>query len=153
MENEIPKGAEYYKQFDIKRYKHWTLRLEENQRYLGQSLAWLERDGDMQRLSSLTEEERAELWNTVLPDYERIIEQLWKPDHMNYAWLGNLFPLHKGHGHMHLIPRYQNPRTFGGMDFVDTRWGNNYVPYPQDAAPMNIVLAIRDRLIEQMNRV
>ncbi len=152
MEKEAPKSAEYYKQFDIKRYEHWTLRLEEHQRYLGQSVAWLEREGDMQRLSSLTEDERAELWSIVLPEYEAVVQQLWEPDHMNYAWLGNLFPLHKGHGHLHLIPRYQNLRTFAGMDFADPRWGHNYVPYPQDAAAMEIVHAIKDAIIEQMNR-
>jgi diadenosine tetraphosphate (Ap4A) HIT family hydrolase len=148
--------AEYYKQFDIKRYTHWTLRLEERQRYLGQALAWLERDGEMQRLSSLTLDERAELWDVVLPEYEAAMQELWQPDHMNYTWLGNLFHLHKGHGHMHLIPRYKDPRTFAGMDFADTRWGNNYVPYPQEAAPMDVRLAIRDALrdvlIERVRR-
>lgn len=107
----------------------------------------------MQRLSSLNQDERAELWNVVLPEYEMAMQQLWQPDHMNYTWLGNFFHLHKGHGHLHLIPRYKDPRIFNRMDFSDTRWGSNYVPYPQDAAPMNIILAIRDALIEQMNQV
>jgi len=40
----------YYAQFNVKRYTHWTLRVVGNQHYLGQSIAWLEREGDMQRL-------------------------------------------------------------------------------------------------------
>jgi diadenosine tetraphosphate (Ap4A) HIT family hydrolase len=96
------------------------------------------------------------LRDVVLPEYEAAMQELWQPDHMNYTWLGNLFHLHKGHGHMHLIPRYKDPRTFAGMDFADTRWGNNYVPYPQEAAPMDVRLAIRDALrdvlIERVRR-
>lgn len=121
-ENVIPDDS-FYEQFVVKKYNHWTLQIEEKQRYLGQAVAWLDREGDMQRLFSLTEEEREELWEKVLPDYENIIEKLWQPDHMNYAWLGNYFHMHNGHGHMHLIPRYKTPRSFEGKEFVDERWG------------------------------
>lgn len=139
-------GDHKYFQYDVKRYKYWTLRVEEKQRYLGQAVAWLEREGDMQRLSSLTKEERAELWDVVLPEYEKAIEVLWHPDHLNYSWLGNLFNLHKGHGHMHLIPRYKDSRIFAGMQFEDNRWGTIYFPYGQDPAPKEVVLAVRDAL-------
>jgi len=146
----ITKGSKYYEQFDLKDYQYWTLRLEEHQRYLGQSLVWLKREGEMQRLSSLTEAERNELWSIVLPEYEKAMAGLWQPDHMNYTWLGNLFHLHKGHGHLHLIPRYKTPRTFAGEEFLDTRWGNDYVPYPREAASLGLILAIRDILKAQL---
>jgi len=68
-------GDPPYAQFDIKHYAHWTLRIGDKQRYLGQALIWLERDGDMQRLSSLTEAERSELWNVVLPEYEAAVQK------------------------------------------------------------------------------
>jgi diadenosine tetraphosphate (Ap4A) HIT family hydrolase len=48
---------------------------------------------------------------------------------MNYAWLGNLFHEHGGHGHMHVIPRYAVVREFLGAEFKDERYGDNYVPY------------------------
>lgn len=140
----------FYEQFAIKRYQHWTLQVEEKQRYLGQAVVWLEREGDMQRLSSLTKPERDELWESVLPDYEVALYRLWQPDHLNYAWLGNSFHLHKGHGHLHLIPRYKTSRTFEGREFTDDRWGRNYVPYTQDAAPAAVALAVRDALISQL---
>ena len=69
---------------------------------------------------------------------------------MNYAWLGNDFHLHNGHGHLHLIPRYKTPRSFAGRNFVDDRWGHNYVPYTQEPAPIEVVDAVRDALISQM---
>ncbi|HVY72693.1 MAG TPA: hypothetical protein VG984_01415 [Candidatus Paceibacterota bacterium] len=136
----------FYEQFVVKRYQHWTLLVEEKQRYLGQAVIWLEREGDMQRLSSLSEDERAELWSAVLPEYESAVQKLWQPDHMNYAWLGNLFLSHKGHGHMHVIPRYATSRTFNSVGFKDTRWGQNYVPYESQEQTIEMAHAVRDAL-------
>jgi len=141
---EEKKGQEYYAQFDIKRYAHWTLRVNENQAYLGRAIIWLKREGDMQRLSSLTEEERKELWDKVLPEYEAALQELFKPDHMNYTWLGNLFHEHKGHGHMHLIPRYVSPREFEGMVFTDENWGHHYKIGEKKDVPLEVVFAMRD---------
>lgn len=137
------KDDTYYEQFVIKEYNHWILLVEDKQRYLGQAVAWLKREGDMQRLSSLTKDERADLWEVVLPDYEAAIEELWQPDHLNYAWLGNYFHAHNGHGHMHLIPRYKTPRVFAEREFIDSRWGKNYVPYPQEKLPVEVALSVR----------
>jgi diadenosine tetraphosphate (Ap4A) HIT family hydrolase len=145
-------GDQFYAQFDVKHYTHWTLRIEEKQRYLGQAMAWLERDGNLQRFSSLTEAERNELWNIVLPEYEKAIQELWQPDHMNYAWLGNNVDAHNGHGHLHLIPRYKMPRIFAGREFVDGRWGYNYAPYAQEPAPMVVAHAVCDALIAQLKQ-
>lgn len=143
-------GDPYFSQFDIKHYDHWTLRVEEGQRYLGQAVAWLERDGDMQRISSLNQIERYELWSKLLPEYEQAIERLWQPDHMNYAWLGNFIELHNGHGHMHLIPRYKHSREFSGITFEDGRWGKNYVPYAQEKRSLQTALAVRDALRKEI---
>jgi len=150
MKEEAIHDDSYYEQFVIKQYKHWTLQLEEKQRYLGQAVAWLEREGDMQRLSSLTGSERDELWEKVLPDYEAALQNLWRPDHLNYAWLGNFFHMHKGHGHLHLIPRYENPRTFEDREFIDNRWGQNYVPYSQETVPIEMALAVKEAFISQL---
>ena len=139
-------GDPHYAQFDVKRYRHWTLRVSDRQSYLGKAVVWLEREGDMQRLSSLTKDEQIELWDRVLPEYERALENLWKPDHMNYGWLGNLFALHKGHGHMHLIPRYASSREFGGHVFVDTEWGKHYKVDSRENTPLPLVMAVRDVL-------
>lgn len=150
MSEEIVKDDSYYEQFVVRHYKYWALLIEEKQRYLGQAVAWLKREGDMQRLSSLLEEERKELWEKVLPDYENAIEELWQPDHMNYTWLGNYFHMHNGHGHMHLIPRYKATRVFGDREFADNRWGKNYVPYEQEALPIEVALSVREAFISQL---
>ena len=150
MSEDLLKDDSYYQQFVVKEYECWKLVIEEKQRYLGQAVAWLKREGDMQRLSSLTEEERSELWNKVLPDYESAAEKLWQPDHMNYAWLGNYFHVHNGHGHMHLIPRYKTSRFFNNIEFVDGRWGKNYVPHTQDALSIEIALSVRDAFASQL---
>ena len=81
----------------------------------------------MQRLSAITLAERDELWE-ILHSYEAALHELWKPDLINYAWLGNLVSAHGGHGHMHLIPRYITPRTIDATEFIDSEWGRHYDP-------------------------
>lgn len=130
----------------IREYPCWTLCLHTNQYYLGRCFAWLRREGVMQRLSGLTRKELLELHESVLPDYEAAIDRLWKPDHMNYAWLGNHVHVHKGHGHMHLIPRYKRPVLFSGHEFSDGQWGQNYPLYPKFELPQDLFFQIRDAL-------
>lgn len=139
-------GDPHYFQYNVKEYEHWTLRIEEKQRYLGQAVIWLEREGDMQRLSSLSAPERDELWGKVLPEYEAAMANLWHPDHMNYSWLGNFFGMHSGHGHMHMIPRYASKREFAGEVFEDLQWGKHYKPYPTALRSESVVFAVRDAL-------
>ncbi|MGH7174820.1 MAG: HIT family protein [Minisyncoccia bacterium] len=135
-----------YKDLILKEYPLWTLYLSEKQAYLGRAYAWLTRVGGMQRLSQISPEERTELLERVLPEYEAAIGQLFSPDHMNYSWLGNEFHVHGGHGHMHLVPRYASTREFLGTTFTDERWGKNYAPTPETAYPKELILKIRDAL-------
>mgnify|MGYP001609300747 CR=1 FL=1 len=104
----------------------------------------------MQRLSDLTREELYELMIFVLPPYEKAIDHLWRPDHMNYAWLGNESHVHQGHGHMHLIPRYKHPVLFAGLEFHDDQWGKNYAPYPKLGLPQSTLFMIRDALRKEL---
>ena len=141
-----------YSEWKIKDYQYWTLFLHaDSQRYLGHSYAWLRRAGGMQRLSYLTHEEQYELSVFVLRGYEAVLDRLlWRPDHMNYAWLGNEFDVHKGHGHMHLIPRYERPVLFAGLEFRDDQWGKHYEPYPKLRLPQNTLFMIRDALRKEL---
>lgn len=144
----------HYNELVLKEYPCWTLYLHTDQYFLGRAYAWLEGDGELQRLSKLTPFERNYLWNQVLPSYESALAKLWRPDHINYAWLGNLIDQHGGHGHLHLIPRYQsstssryaNVRMFAGHQFADDQWGRNYAPHPALALPDTALLEIRDAL-------
>ena len=135
-----------YEELCIRKYPCWTVYLNANQSYLGSCYAWLNREGGMQRFSDVSVEELFELHGSVLPAYEKAIDSLWKPSHMNYAWLGNHIYEHAGHGHLHLIPRYASPILFAGREFKDERWGQNYAPRPKPEPEDDILLLIRDAL-------
>lgn len=136
-----------YREWTIKEYPHWTLLLHDDQRYLGRAYVWLVREGGMQRFSEITDAENAEL-RIVMREYEDALQALWEPDFMNYAWLANLISEHSGHGHLHLIPRYKNSRTFAGVEFVDGKWGKNYAPYETFKPSVEILTQIRNVLKE-----
>ena len=139
-----------YKQYIISEYDHWTLLINDDQAYLGRAYAWLVRQGEMQRLTSLTSLEREELFEVVLREYEAALDELWQPDHMNYAWLGNYFRQHGGHGHMHLIPRYSGDRKLGTLIFRDIRWEMNYTPHARKTPSVRTLLKIRNMLCEKI---
>jgi len=141
---------ESYTSFILKEYRYWTLLLNDDQRYLGRAYAWLVREGEMQRMSQLSIEELKEL-QLVMKEYESVLDTLWKLDHMNYAWLGNHFIGHKGHGHMHIIPRYKEKRIFEDVDFVDGRWGKNYSPHEEFKLPQEALFRVRDILKERLS--
>lgn len=120
---------EKYQWSILKEYEHWTLLLYEKPTpFLGRAVIWLAREGDMQRLSQLEQAELLEL-QQILKEYEAALAHLWQPDHINYMWLGNFFHEHAGHGHMHLFPRYKEPRVFDGTTFVDEKYGAFHFPY------------------------
>lgn len=136
---------EKYVEWILKEYDNWTLLLNTNQRYLGRVYVWLAQEGEMQRFSDLTLDQYMELM-VVIQDYEYAMAELWRPEHMNYAWLGNFFHEHGGHGHMHLIPRYQGPRVFQGTTFADGKWGKNYAPSEPFEPTYDLLFQIRDAI-------
>ena|SRR3989344_1271231 len=148
-----PVIAPAYAPWILKKYQYFTLLLNSNnQRYLGRSYAWLNRPGEMQRLSEITDEESSEL-RLIMRDYEAAVARLWSPDHMNYLWLGNEFHNHKGHGHMHFVPRYESPRQYQQVTFTDENWGKNYVPHTQFSLSRTVLVAIRKALYHTLVRV
>lgn len=138
-----------YARWAVKEYRYWTLLVHDDQRYLGRAYAWLVREGGMQRLSGISDEEMTEL-RVVINEYEAALQELWQPDFMNYAWLANLFAEHGGHGHMHLIPRYKEARTFEGVGFVDGRWGSNFTPNDPFKVEESLLEKIRDAIKNEM---
>jgi len=141
---------EPYVKWTIKEYKYWTLLLNDDQRYLGRAYVWLVREGGMQRFSEITDEEMNEL-RIVMREYEAALQELWKPDFMNYAWLANLIAEHGGHGHLHLVPRYKESRTFAGVEFIDGRWGKNFSPSEEFKPSEEILIQLRDVLRENVS--
>jgi len=112
----------------IRQYHYWTLKIHEDQRYLGRCIVWLRRPGDMQSFTSITSKEQEELF-FILRAWEHAVDALWEPDLFNYAWFANYIHEHGGHGHMHCIPRYESIRHFRGRIFTDENYERNYAPY------------------------
>lgn len=80
---------------------------------------------------------------------KKALKALFKPDKMNYAALSNVSPVL----HVHIVPRYQEPREFAGIIFRDTRWGQNYAPYDRSfVVSEETLFKIRDALKEQLGR-
>jgi diadenosine tetraphosphate (Ap4A) HIT family hydrolase len=136
----------------LKEYDYWTLLLhEEPSPFIGKAVIWLAREGDMQRYSQLSREELNEL-HIVLQEYETALETLWQPDHINYMWLGNLFHEHSGHGHMHVFPRFKDPREFDGVQFVDKKYGNFHVPYEVPTFTRTQMELVRDAIKQELKK-
>ena len=131
-----------YEQFSIKDFSFWKLYLHQNQfPYLGRCYAWANRS-DAVEISDMTVSEREDLFEKVIPAWRRAIDGLCHPDKINLAILGNTSP----HLHTHLIPRFQTPRQFGGIEFIDPNPAGNYAPYPKRELPMETLFAIRDKI-------
>jgi diadenosine tetraphosphate (Ap4A) HIT family hydrolase len=113
-----------YEQLKIKSYKHWELCLHENQCYLGRVFVLLKEQKSKGDFLDIEGKVRDEFF-AIGRDFKAVLKRLFQPDKMNYAALSNVSP----DIHVHIIPRYREPRTFAGVVFKDTRWGQNYAPY------------------------
>ena len=68
---------------------------------------------------------------------------------MNYAALSNTSPAI----HVHIIPRYQDPREFSGVIFKDARWGSNYAPYDRSFELEEFVAPHLWKLLFELDRI
>ena len=137
--------AHEFQKFMIKEYGHWSVYLHKNQYFLGRVYIWAKRE-DAVDLMQMTAEEREELFD-IGRAVNKALSELFQPDLMNYAALGNI----STHLHLHVIPRYSSSRNFAGQTFVDERWGKNYAPYNYDFETHENVLAkIRDALKKKL---
>ncbi|HEX5774456.1 MAG TPA: hypothetical protein VFY28_00625 [Candidatus Paceibacterota bacterium] len=127
----------------------WKLYLNEDQRYLGRAYVWLKScHRDFHQLGDLNPDDLEELMR-ILRTYHATVRDLWNADTLNYGWLGNEYHMHRGHGHMHVVPRYAAPPEFGGREYPDERWGQDYKPYDKLKLPRNELLSITDELKER----
>jgi len=99
--------------------EHWRLVLNWNQDLLGKCFLATRRH--VETLVALTPEE----WADLQPQLQRVTSRLvtaFVPAHFNYAFLQN----QDRHVHVHIIPRYAEPRTFGGETFADPTYPGHY---------------------------
>lgn len=134
----------------IKSYKYWDVYLHENQCYLGRVFVLLRDkrlgDKEVEDFLAIEGEVRDEFFQ-IGEKIKSALKTLFKPDKMNYAALSNV----SEEIHVHIVPRYQEVREFGGAVFHDARWGKNYAPYDRSfVLDESILFKIRDALKEHI---
>ncbi len=135
-----------YDQLLLKSYKHWDVYLHENQCYLGRVFVLLKDGKNVEDFLDIEGEVREEFF-IIGEKVKSALSSLFKPDKMNYAALSNTSP----EIHVHIVPRYKEPREFEGVVITDTRWGKNYAPYDRSfVLEKSILFKIRDALKEQL---
>jgi diadenosine tetraphosphate (Ap4A) HIT family hydrolase len=116
--------------YEVWERAHWRLAVNYNQNTLGKCFLILKRHDE--DICDLTSDELTDLWAAI----RRVRDALrtrFQPDRFNYSFLMN----QDRHVHLHVIPRYDAPRAFAGLDFLDRD------PIP----PFSIPDPIRDQLV------
>jgi diadenosine tetraphosphate (Ap4A) HIT family hydrolase len=129
---------------------HWRLILNHNQNLLGKCFLVLRRH--QEAVPDVTAAEWAEL-QRELARATRALAAAFRPDHVNYAFLQN----QDRHVHLHIIPRYASPRSFGVQVFADPDYPGHYaVPSPaRRLAPpelAGLTAALREALFPATGR-
>jgi diadenosine tetraphosphate (Ap4A) HIT family hydrolase len=118
----------------------WRLGLNRNQNLLGKCILVLRRH--LEAVADLTPAEWAEL-HMEMKRATEMLRRAFTPDHFNYAFLQN----QDRHVHLHIIPRYAAPRTFGGLVFADPDYPHHYsVPAPARLLDPEQLAALSDHL-------
>lgn len=103
---------------------HWKLVLNKNQSLLGKCFLVLRRH--LEAVPHLSPAEWADL-HDQLAQATQVLAVAFQPDHFNYAFLQN----QDRHVHLHVVPRYAEPRVFAGVTFDDPDYPSHYaVPIP-----------------------
>lgn len=110
-----------YSKNNIKKYRHWTVRVHPNQQYLGRCVIWCDRENAYDLVDATTEELLE--FTEIIKEFKQTLEKTFNADWMNYSFLGNS----DAHLHCHLVPRYKSEREFNGQIFTDPRWGHNWL--------------------------
>ncbi len=138
-------NPERYVNWEIKKFPLWAIYIHPNQCYLGRCFVTLNRH--LEDFFDITDEEKNEYF-FVVKRLRNIVKELFNPDLFNYAILQNDL----NHVHLNFIPRYKGERTVNGVEFVDTRWGQNYSPYNKNYEISNeLLFQIRDKIKIQLN--
>jgi len=130
----------------LKVYDNWDLFLHVNQYpYIGRAYAWAKRD-NATVISDMNNLERDELFDKIIPEWEKAVKKLFKHDTTNIACLGNT----ARHLHWHFIPRYNSPRTFRGVEFNDPNPNGNYAPYPKKDLDLSLIFDIKENIADRL---
>lgn len=120
----------------------WTIAVSTNQHRLGAAVILLNRPCDA--VSDLTAAEWMDL-HAHLQRLERALDDLLSPDRYDHVFLMSL----SHQVYLQVVPRYRSPRTWRGVTYEDSRWGELFDPEDRPAPPDAVEQlrdAIRDRL-------
>ena len=130
-----------YAKFKISEFGNWDLFLLENQYFLGRGYIWAKRKNAVDFLD-MTPKEKDEFFY-VAREFRRVLREEFNPNIFNYYAAGNVSP----HLHVHIIPRYETPRVFDGVEFKDDIFGKNHSFYDKNfKIPKETLLKIRNTL-------
>ncbi len=102
-------------ELEIARSEHWIWSVRPGQATLGAGVLSLKRF--CASMSEATAEEVADL-AAITKLIEARLGEAFAPDKMNYLMLMMV----DAHLHFHVVPRYAEPRHFGGLEWVDGGW-------------------------------
>jgi diadenosine tetraphosphate (Ap4A) HIT family hydrolase len=102
-------------QLEVLRTAHWTWSVRPVQATLGAGILSLNRAAGS--FGDLVAEEGADL-AAIVARIEGALRAFTAPDKMNYLMLMMIDP----HLHFHVLPRYAEPRTAAGHEWIDAGW-------------------------------
>ncbi|MBI2105726.1 hypothetical protein HYT56_02715 [Candidatus Woesearchaeota archaeon] len=137
-------NPERLKLLHIADFNYWEINLHEDQAYLGRSVIWSRRDGDIDFLD-MNDYERDEFFD-IGKILRESLRKSFRPDRMNYA----SFAKTTNHLHVHVIPRYKHPREFCGVKFIDRNYRKNYAPYQPFIPNDEVLIEIRDTIKDNL---
>jgi diadenosine tetraphosphate (Ap4A) HIT family hydrolase len=112
--------------------EHWRVVANRNQNLLGKTMLVLRRH--LVGVADLSAGEWADL-HVQLADVTRKLDAAFAPDHYNYVFLQNA----DRHVHLHVIPRYAEPREFKEERFEDPDWPDHYLPGRERRVPPSVI--------------
>lgn len=140
MNCDLCKNPQRYIEWEIKKFRLWTVYIHPNQCYLGRCFIVLNRH--LEDFFDITDEEKSEYF-FVIKRLREGIRELFKPNIFNYAILQN----NLNHVHLNLVPRYKEPKIIENIQFTDERWGYNYSPYNKNFKISDeLLIEIRDKI-------
>jgi len=107
---------------------YWKADLSKDQSYLGHTTIDLKRH--CPKLSELTNEEQLDFLN-MIKKIDKMLTKTFDCDALNISCLMNhsLKEIPKNpHVHYQIIPRYEHPKKFKGINFLDEEFGKHYDP-------------------------
>jgi diadenosine tetraphosphate (Ap4A) HIT family hydrolase len=119
----------------IRQTVHWRTAINRNQNLLGKTMIVLRRHEEA--VTALSPQEWADLQDEVVWVTERL-RGLFSPDHFNYAFLQNA----DRHTHLHVVPRYEQPRRFAGLEFNDPDYPDHYRPGIEHRVSRDVIAAM-----------